>query len=489
VPITTTPLRGEIAALPEDALTTSALSFEPRSQVLAGLPESSQSTPGTARVSLGGAIPPREEGKWFGDTFLKGLETSLKVTRDACKRYGTKEGREEDALKKAFQEAFVELVKAQGKGLVEKAPFGKVILVTFDLSVAFADGVGESMVRASAEIRAEGDKFFRSHEIGEDLSAFRAASQPSGEAVRRLNRILADGLIKVADKAVEMVLKKLGEIPGKVLGDVAGQIANHLVRQNDLLAIFNETVRAASGSIPEGRGKVERLAFHFVSSVFLDQMADKELQAKLAGLPDVVKKGPVDVNLLASVIQILAQGSYDTYARHVNVAYVQTEAKQLLIENARKLASGLVGVELESSQSGDVEVAPNRIGVPATWLPSLLETEETRVLMRERWGSREAEFRDYLLRVKMSLDLRRMRYQRRWRPYAPRGDMARWAALQDQWVDDWRKARQEAREVIQAIVEEFGEAWASDTIRIHLEFGIDEIVGYEREVPLFAPRP
>ena len=483
------PLRGETAALPEHALSMDALGWEPQPRGLAGQSERVYRTPGAPKTSVGGAVPSRKEDGWAGETILKILEKGRKATQDAVKRYATKEGREEDALKNAVQEAFEAMVMAEGKNLVQAAPFGKVILVTFDLSLAFAEGVGQSMIRATAEIRAKGDEFFRSHEIGEDLTAFRAASQPSGEATRQLGRILADGLIKVADKAVEMVLKKLGEIPGKVLGDVAGQIANQLVRQNDLLAVFHGAVREASGSIPAGRGKVERLAFHFVSSVFLEQMADKELQKKLASLPDVAKAGPVDVNLLASVIKILAQGSYDTYARYVDVSYVQTEAKQLLLESARKLAAGLVGVRLEASQSGDVEVAPDRIGVPVTWLPSLLATEETSVLMRERWWSRGEEFRDYLRRLKLWLDLRRIYYQRQWNPQPPNVDIKQWADLHNKWVDDWRKARQEAREVIQAIVEEFGEAWAGGTIRTQLELDIDMIVGREREIPYFTPMP
>jgi hypothetical protein len=274
-----------------------------------------------------------------------------------------------------------------------------------------------------------------------------------------------------------------------VLEDVAGQIAKQLVRQNDLLAVFHEAVEKASGSIPDGRAQVERLALHFVSSVFLDQMANKELQEKLADLPDVVKEGPVDVNLLASVLKILAQGSFDTYARHVGLADAQGEMKQLLVEGARKLAAGLVGVRLEPSASGEVEVAPDRIGVPATWLPSLRATGEPTVMMRERWWSRGEEFRDYLRRkLKTSLDLRKKRYQWQLKSHGADGDTERWAALQNKWADDWRKARQAARVVIEAIVEEFGEAWAGGTIRGQLEYDIDIIIGYER-APQFAPKP
>jgi hypothetical protein len=54
--------------------------------------------------------------------------------------------------------------------------------------------------------------------------------------------------------------------------------------------------------------------------------------------------------------------------------------------------------------------------------------------------------------------------------------------------DDWFEARQAARVLIGAIVEEFGEAWAGDTIRSQLEYDIDYNVGHERP-PEFAPRP
>ena len=276
--------------------------------------------------------------------------------------------------------------------------------------------------------------------------------------------------------------------PGKILDDVAGHVAKQLVKRNALLAVFREAVEA-SKSIPEGRGKVERLVSHFVSSAFLNQMTDKELQKKLAGLPAVAKSGPVDVNLLGSIIKILVQGSYDTYTRHVDVTYVQTEAKQLLLETARKLAAGLVDVRLEVSDSGDVVVETDRIAVPATWLPSLEETSRTNVAMRDRWWSRQKELVDYARRLDLWLDVRKGLYQKQWKRHRRLDDIDKWNSIQEKWLGDWQKAHRHTREVIQAIVEEFGEGWGNQTIRIRLEYDVIIHLGREREVPRFGPPP
>jgi hypothetical protein len=232
------------------------------------------------------------------------------------------------------------------------------------------------------------------------------------------------------------------------------------------------------------------MLFHFVSSAWLSQFEDKELQQRLAKLPEVAKSDkPVDVALLASIISILAEGSYDTYTRHVQVGYVQSEAKGLLVQVARGLAGGLVGVELAPSRSGTVEVEAKRIGVPATWLPSLVEPAAPAAVLRERWWSREKELLDYLRRLRLALDVRRRSYEHQWQSVAAEGDPAVWAALQNRWVADWQRSQRDARAAVEAIVEEFGEAWASGTARAQLLLDIDIHLGREREVPAFAARP
>lgn len=492
--LSTDATRGEVAALPEDALTTAALNADLRIQSvpsLAGAP--APPAPGTGRAyktGVGGAAPGRKEDTWLSDTLLDGLSKGLDLTKDALKRYGTKEGREEGALNKAFQEAFEAMVKAEGTALVEKVPFGKVILVSFELSLAFAEGVGKALDKVNAELAKKYDFSRLGAELDEDdLAQLQAMRGYLAEGTRQLGRIVGEGLAEVAQKAVEMLLEKLGEVPGKILDDVAGQVARQLCKRHDLLAIFREAVEEASKSIPDGRGKVERLAFNFVGSAFLNQLSDKELQEKLAGLPEVAKEGPVDVNLLGSVIKILVQGSYDNYARNVNVAYVQSEAKQLLIQTARQLAAGLVDVKLEVSDSENVVIETGKIGVPTTWLPTLAGPPEPDAPMRNRFWGREKELMDYSRRLKLWLDVRKGRYRKQWKRLGAQGDVERWNLLQDKWLSDWRQAHRNAAEAIQAIVEEFGEGWSNGTIRTQLEFDVILHLGREREAVRFAPPP
>ena len=118
------------------------------------------------------------------------------------KRYGTKEGREEDALNKAFQEAFEAMVKAQGTALLEKAPFGKVILVSFDLSLAFAEGVGKSLDQVNAELAQKYDFSRLSNELDErDIAQLQAMRGYLAEGTQQLGRIVGEGLAEVASRA------------------------------------------------------------------------------------------------------------------------------------------------------------------------------------------------------------------------------------------------------------------------------------------------
>jgi hypothetical protein len=232
--LATEALRGEAAVLPQDAVTTNALATERRIQTplpLAGAPPVAPGTGRAHKTGVGGAVPRRKDAAWLQDILLTGLEKGLDLTRDTLKRYGTKEGRDEDALNKAFQEAFVAMVKAQGTALVDKAPFGKVILVSFDLSLAFAEGVGKSLAQVNAELAQKYDFSRLSNEFDErDSAQVQAICGYQAEDIQQLGRIMGKGLAEVASRATEMLLDKIGEIPGKILDDVAGQVAKQLVK-------------------------------------------------------------------------------------------------------------------------------------------------------------------------------------------------------------------------------------------------------------------
>jgi hypothetical protein len=502
----TAALGGETAALPEDALTTAALAYERRAQppaALAGVPPSALAAgrppppPGIApahKTGVGGVVPRPRSGSSTRDKLMKGLEQSLALTRDAFKRYTSKQAREEEALKDSFKEALVAMVEAQvkkeGMAVIDKIPFVKVIRVSFELSIAFAGGVGRALEQVNAELANKYDFSRLREELDEeDIRLIQAMRGYQAEATRQLGRIIAEGLGDVAVKATEMVLEKLGEMPGKILNDVAGQIAQQLERRFDILAVFRTAVKEASDSIPEGRRKVEKLAFNFVSGVFLDQMTDKELQGKLKVVIGLGKDFPVEGKLLTSLIKMLMDSSYDTYTKHVDVPYAQAELKQLLLENARKLAAGLVGVRLEASQSGDVEVAPDRIGVPQTWLLPLLDTEETSRLRRDEYWGREKELIDYLQRLKVWLEDRKSDYQRQWRPYARASVYEVYDRLYTKWKKDWDDAFRLADEAVENIVRDFGEVFDNMTVRNHLGQNIRGNLGYKNEFQPFARFP
>jgi hypothetical protein len=503
LPTTTAPLRGETAALPEGALTMEALAYERRAQpaaALAGAPPPRAPIPAPAHktgVAVGGVAAGSQAGRSQRQLLMRGLEQSLALTKNAFKKYATKQGREEEALKNSFQEALVEMVVAQAKSqaisAADKIPFVRAIRVSVELSLVFADGVGRALEQVNAELARKYDFSRLGEEVDEEtFKLLQAMRGYQAEATRQLPRILAEGLGDVAAKAMEMVLDRLGAMAaaslGKVLDDVAGQIALHLERRFDMIAVFREAVREAGGKIPAGRLEVERRAFNFASSVFIDQLSDKELQGKLKLIQELGGQIPVEGKLLASLIKMLAEGSYAVYTKHVDVPYVQRELKQMLVEGARKLAAGLVGLRLEASQSGDVELAPDRIGVPATWLPSLRESTETSSLRRNEYSARVVQLRDYAGQLITWLEGQRAEYRDQWRPYAGSWDFERYGRIQEKFKRDWYLAFRKFGEAAEDVISDFGEGWDDGTIREHVSEILAGALNRNRDsIPTFTP--
>lgn len=382
------------------------------------------------------------------------------------------------------------MVKAQGTKLAKQAPFGAVILVAFDLSLAFADGVGRALETVNAELRKKYD-FVR---IGEELdpagfSQIQVMRGYQAEGTKQLSRILREGLADVAVAATEMVLQQIGEIPGKVLEDLSAQIAEHMVRQNDLLAVFHEAIDEASGSIPQGRRKVEGLAFKFVAKAFLDQMLDGELAKKLADIPGVgTADKPVSVALLESLIKILVEGSYDTYGRHVPVEAAKSEAKQLLLETVRGLIAQKGDLEIESSGSTEVIVEEGRIAVPVTWIPALKTPQGTQAERDNRWWARQSEFIDFTKRIGLSLELRRKRYRQEYaRRATADNEYEVFTELQERWRQDVAKAQQRALSAIDPILEAEGDPDGHN--QRMLEAHVRSFVGFPDTLRTFVKPP
>lgn len=440
------------------------------------------------KTGVGGVVKRPDRAAEATKSWLDLLEKGLTVSGDAWKRYATGKGRDQAALNKAVADSLEAFVKAEGVKMAEQLPFGKVIMVSFELSLAFADGVGRGLEKVNAELEKKYDVGRIAQELGpEDVQQIQVIRGYLANNTQELNRVLAEGLADVAEKATQMVLSKLGEIPGKVLGDLSGQIAGQLVKHNDLLAILRSAVDEAGKSIPAGRAKVERLAFHFVASAFLNQLENKDLQAKLSALPGVAKADkPVDVALLGTIIKMLADNSYDTYKRHVPVDYATAEVRQMLITTARGLAAGLVDVKLEDSGSTQIVVEKDRIALPAAWLATVTEDADALRELGVRAWARNCELSDYLKRLRVSLETRRGLYAREYtRKTKGESDVEIYNQFQGRWVDDWHKAHQKAAAAVDAIVDELGEppgysrVALGQTIRINL--------GYPNEPGLFTP--
>lgn len=487
--------RTEPDVLHEGALATSALDQADcleRPSTLAGAPTAPAGAPRggvtpASKTGVGGSVKRPERAAEAREAWLSVLEDGLKVSGDTWKRWATSKGRDQAALNTAVAESLQAFVKAEGLAMAEKLPFGKVVMVSFELSLAFAEGVGRGIERVNAENAKRWDFSRLSQEMtAEDVERVNSMRGYLSNNTQQLNRVIAEGLKDVVDNLMEKAFEKLGEIPGKVLDQVVGQLVGQLVKQNDLLAIFREAVDAAGKSIPEGRAKVEKLAFHFAATAYLNQMANKDLQAKLADLPGVVKADkPVDVALLGTIIKMLAENSYATYKKHVAVEYATGEVREMLLTTARRLAAGLVDVKLEDSGSAAIVVEKDRVALPTAWLAAMTEDPDTARELGSRAWARSCELADFVKRLRLGLEERRRLYVRKYRHESPSGELEVHLKWQRTWEDDWRRARQQAAAAVDAIIDEVGEQPGYS--RTSLELTVQMHLLRPNEVGMFTP--
>lgn len=416
------------------------------------------------------------------DKLLNGLEKGLDLARKSFVRYvQQKRQGDDDAFYKVVQQTFEEIIKEEAKDAVSKVPFGKAILKTIELSEAFAIGVGEALDEVNKELEQKYDfNRLSPDEVTErDFELMQQMRRHPAQATEKLSGILRQGLLKVAEKLIRDLFKTAVDKLQEVIRKLAGQIATNLTKQHELMAIFNEAVSGAAGKIPDGRERVERLAFHSVSSAFFGQLGNEALAQRLKPILDATKsKEPIDVALLSAVIEIIMHRSYESYARRVPVEQGWDDLRQLLIGQAYTLLlrSKKSGILIEAGPTLEVkEVQPdNRLimTIPGGLLAEIERPREGPTeTERQRFEYREREYYALRDKLRITIQAKELQYQRRINKTPEEDRRETSMRLQNKLVTERIEGLNQLGEVRKLIIREFGEYFDGYHLETYLTLG------------------
>ena len=414
--------------------------------------------PGIAGMSRGAGqwetASRQAEAKKYTDELVGLYGRFLGIAEGAFTRYAAADQRGMADVEEAVRGALEQTITAEAKSLVGKMPYGKVILITLELSNAFAAGVGEGIAVAHAKARAGSSRPRTPEE--EALYERKYLARATAE----LDDVMLGGMAKLSDKVVNMLFETASTTLKKSVSDVMGQIAKSLPRHYDLFAILNADVKEKSASIPHGRAGVERITFGFASALFVQQYASEASAKRLTPIVGALKaKEPLDVALAGGVLQVLFDGSYAQYRRYVHV----DRAVEVLRDELKEAARGLLRRARESGAS--IEVGPS-VGTDGSVIriPQALQDQltspqgEVSAATYQRLLARESEYEAIRLRIVKEIADIGQSYQRQIRRMDPEVQSAEANRLYNQLVDLRNAGLRTLLTIERRIVQEFGAA-------------------------------
>lgn len=456
------------------------------------------------KTGVAEAVPPPSGSEGALSALVGGFEKGLDALSKAIGTYATQ--REDAAfsevLRKTLEEAAKETIKSEAVALVEKAPLGKAILLTIRLSDAFADGIGKAIIEVNQQTLKDQEAAFARLPAELDEQAVRDINRLfrgyHARGTEQLPGVLGAGIVAVADQAVQELFRLGAKLSDRVVKDAVGQLARQLLKQSDPIALFSQAVREAVDSIPAGRRRVEGLAFSFAATTFIRQLSDERLRTRLKGIQPLINavgsEEKIDVAMLASIIQLIVDRSFELYAKAVDVAGAGQEVRNALVEQARVLIKK-TGIRIELASGNSVFASLTSITVPADFEAELKQppggpTAE----LRNRFVRRILEYDAFVEGLRATLDGRAAAAQlrvdrlnaesaRRVARDQPPIDVDRERAkLQNALASDANAARTKAQQLRDLIVREFGQSFQGGTITLMLDLTIDRLL-HPSEVP------
>jgi hypothetical protein len=406
------------------------------------------------------------------DAFISMLDTTLEASEKAFASYVTQKGSQDNDFKKSLQKTIEDMIKTKGKEIFEEVvPFGGVFVMTFQLSVAFAQGIGDALEKVN---KTKHDKY--KEMIDGIMNAQEGYDQEQKENLKALTQyqmintgelpgILRSGLDNVYDFIKDALLEKTIDLIKDTVGELAKQIAKNLINTNEVIAIFSGAAQAAANDIPLRRRQVESLVLYHLSLAFVDQFADEKLKNSLAWALKKTdeKDDTIDVAILTGIIKtymVIFLGAYREYIIGEDNIVKLKDALGLQAKKVSKDIQDKGKHELVES-TGQLEIKPDHIGIPIGVYSQIfnggIPTEADWQKMKH-YRQRMDQFKYYIHGLKLSLESKAGRFQRILNEIPnPTVRSDKYTEYQEQVVTNYGKAMSGAKQAQGNIIREFGE--------------------------------
>jgi hypothetical protein len=362
--------------------------------------------PRTAPAQKTGVTIEGRRDKTLADQLVDATTGWIGIVEKGLGDYLSTQGRDDAQLGTAIREAFVASVHAEGVSVLKRAPFASTLTVAVDLAAAFADGAASGIVKANAKNAAAYDVAMSSEDIDEETYA-RLLRLRQFQAINasELGGILREAFASAATRALGIVGDRIGRaIQGafkQALKASALAIAKRLASDNAVLAALNVATTDAIAGIPGSRRKIEAKLFTSSLNLWLGQMRDTQLRAKLKEITNVDSDEQIDIALLASLIEFLEKETYAEGARRMGltpdtVREAEDELKRLILDTAHELFMRIGEGKVAESSTGVLEQSADRLLVPPRWYAGVSQPVLPQQEVMAQFAEREKWFSDYV---------------------------------------------------------------------------------------------
>lgn len=425
-----------------------------------------------------GARGPLTATNWPGESKLKGLEGALQFTRELVVK--AKDAVTSDEVKAKARKMIVKTIEQQsvkqGKKIIKGLPFGEAILVSIELSKAFAEGVGEALKEVNEKLAVDYDRPIRDSDglSQADIEVIQNMRRYQLRACQELNGILTRGVQSAGRSAMSQIKDWAGSAVSGMVEDVCGQLADDLIRQNDLVAIFSDVTEAAAKGIPEGHKRVLGTAFNFASTTLVTQMGGAEMKERCG--PILAAAGsnePIGTAMLKGIVQVLVEGSWREYARRVPVVAAEGAIEGMICEQGNAILKNfLPDYKLTQGDGQEVVVTGNNIEIPREVYGQIIRGSTVTVEEMRRYHDRldtVVAHRDGLIAM---LKAKQIKYQ--WqinhlRKYdvavVAQAGVDNYTKLLSGFVDEQKAAYTEVEQMIQSVANEFPASGDASSLR------------------------
>lgn len=222
----------------------------------------------------------------------------------------------------------------------DKIPLVKAIKIGVQLSLVFADGVGEALTRTNERLA----RSYRAAEYAgsgsdglsdEDVAAIQNVRRWQLNSINEINGILLNGIAAVVEQVMAKALTWLSATAVKTTSNVAKQLIEHYLNQSGAQAMLATALSDMKSGIPLERQAFYREVVTTVVGLYVRQLDNAALRADLAPLTKLGGNKPLEKMMLGTLASLLV----DPVSRRIN-----TGLRKLIAAKARAIV-----LELRSS--------------------------------------------------------------------------------------------------------------------------------------------